>query len=182
MGIAFFLLYLTALFGFILYFTLRKKPAWKPPLTLSQFPDPAKLAAALLLFAYALVHVLAGGEAYLKSRESFASAEEYFHYMSLVKLAATSHAHLFGHGTMYFLTSVLFLFSTVSVRTKTLLIGLSLAAGLIDVPAWWMIKYYGGFWEIFAGLSGLLYVAGWGCMAARIIWELRKPSDSRFFN
>ena len=174
-GIVFFFGFLAVLAVFIGYLTLRKKNEWKPPVVLADFPDSAKMSLTLLLAAYGLVHAMGVGEAYLKSRNDFTSAGEYFYYMSLGKLVATSHAHLFGHGTMYFLTSALFLFSSVSERTKTLLIGLAMSSGLLDVASWWMLKYHGDVWEIFAVLAGILYIFGWGSMAGRMTWEMWRP-------
>ena len=158
-----------AVFAFIFF---KSQKTWRSPLNLSSFPSSAKLAISLTLFSYGLVHILGLSEAYLVSTISFKTASEYFFYMKLAKLVATSHAHLFGHGTMYALTSGTFIFSRIGERWKIAIIGLALGAGLLDVPSWWAIKYGGGGYEIFSGLAGVMSVIGWGSMAAVIIYEL----------
>lgn len=172
MAIVIFFAYLAlglALAGFLVF---KKKRAWEPPWKLKGLPDSAKAIVTLLLVAYALVFVFSLLEVYLKTRVSFNSAEEYFYYMSLSKLVATSHAHFFGHGTMYALTSIIFLLTTISEKWKVVFIVMALSAGLLDVPSWWMIKYAGGRFEAFSALAGMMSVIGWSFMAARILYEL----------
>ena len=100
-----------------------------------------KGAITLGLFAYILVHILAIWEVYLITKVSFKSTSEYFFYMKLPKLVATSHAHFFGQGTMYLLTSLIFVFSKLKENWKLVFICLAMSAGLLDVPSWWATKY-----------------------------------------
>lgn len=156
----------------ILFFFLKKKKEWKPPLLLQDFPFSAKIAITLGLISYGLVHVFALIDVYLVTKTSFKSSSEYFFYMKLPKLVATSHAHFFGHGTMYMTTSLIFVFSKLKEFWKLIFISLALSAGLLDVPSWWAIKYGGGQYEFFSGLAGVMSVVGWGTMAIRISYEL----------
>lgn len=117
-------------------------------------------------------HIFALWEVYLVTTVDFKSAAEYFYYMKLPKLMATSHAHFFGHGTMYLITSTIFVFSKLRESWKILFIGLALSAGLLDVPSWWAIKYGGGKYEIFSALAGIMSVIGWGFMAVRVLYEV----------
>ncbi len=162
------------LFGLFILWRLVSKAVgkWIPPVSLSQWPPSGKALATLLLIAFGLVHVFALMEIYLQSRVSFTSTEEYFFYMSPTKLAATSHAHFFGHAVMYGLTSFMFLFTGVGERWKVLVIALTLAGGLLDVPSWWMIKYAGGRFEVFSILAAALSSTGWLMMASRIAFEI----------
>ncbi|MBI4368952.1 MAG: hypothetical protein HY547_01840 [Elusimicrobia bacterium] len=169
---AVYLVYVGALFGFVYWASRRPGIVWESPWPLGEWPSFLKVAATLPLLSYALVHSLSAWEVFLKTRTDFSSAGEYFYYMSLPKLVATSHAHLFGHATMYGLTSAVFSMTRLRGRAKTFIIGAALCGGLIDVPSWWMMKYYGDKWEAFAALSGALYSAGWAIMAGRILWEL----------
>lgn len=158
-----------ALLGFLVF---KNKKPWAPPVKLRDLPDSAKTVGTLAIAAYGLVHVFALLEAYTQSKVVFPSAAEYFFYMKPVKLIATSHAHLFGHGTMYALTSAAFLFTSLSERWKVILICMAMGAGLLDVPSWWMIKYAGGGFEAFSALAGAMSAGGWGFMASRILFEL----------
>ena len=154
------------------FFFFKKKKTWTPPVLLQNFPFNAKAAITLGIFAYSFVHVLAILEVYLMTKISFKSTSEYFFYMKLPKLVATSHAHFFGHGTMYLITSLIFVFSKLKESWKLVFISLALVAGLLDVPSWWAIKYGGGQYEIFSALAGIMSFVGWGFMALRICYEL----------
>lgn len=167
-----FSIYLICGLSLIAFFFLKKKKDWTPPILLQDFPFGAKAAITLAFAGYTLVHIFALLEVYLVTTVSFKSASEYFFYMKLPKLVATSHAHLFGHGTMYLATSLIFIFSKLKEPWKLVFISLALSAGLLDVPSWWAIKYGGGQYEIFSAIAGIMSVIGWGFMAIRINYEL----------
>lgn len=154
------------------FFLLKKQKPWSPPVSLENFPGSAKVAMTLTLISYALVHAFALLEVYSVTRVTFKTVSEYFFYMTLPKLMAISHAHFFGHGTMYLITSAFFIFSKVSEFWKILFISLALSAGLLDVGSWWAIKYGGGKYEMFSALAGIMSVIGWGFMTVRTTYEL----------
>lgn len=166
-----FTIYLALGIGLLAFFFMKKKKAWTPPIFLQEFPFNAKAAITLGLFAYSFVHVFALLEVYLLTTVSFKSTSEYFFYMKLPKLVATSHAHFFGHGTMYLVTSLIFVFSKLKESWKLVFITLAMSAGLLDVPSWWATKYGGGQYELFSGLAGMMSLFGWGFMALRICYE-----------
>ena len=167
-----FSIYLICGLSLLAAFFLKKRKEWVPPATLENFPLSAKVAITLAILSYGLVHIFALWEVYLVTTVDFKSAAEYFYYMKLPKLMATSHAHFFGHGTMYLITSTIFVFSKLRESWKILFIGLALSAGLLDVPSWWAIKYGGGKYEIFSALAGIMSVIGWGFMAVRVLYEV----------
>ena len=166
-----FSIYLICGLSLLTFFILKKRKAWSPPILIKDFPTSAKVAATLTLISYALVHIFAFLEVYLVSKVSFKSTSEYFFYMKLPKLIATSHAHFFGHGTMYFVTSAIFIFSKLSEFWKIMFISLALSAGLLDVGSWWAIKYGGNHYEMFSALAGIMSVVAWGFMTIRIMYE-----------
>ena len=156
----------------LVFFFLKNKKIWRPPILLENFPASAKAAVTLISIAYSFVHILALLEVYLVTKVSFKSTSEYFFYMKLPKLLATSHAHFFGHGTMYLVTSLIFIFSKLSEVWKLVFITMALSAGLLDVASWWAIKYGGGGYELFSALAGIMSVLGWGYMTVHILYEL----------
>ncbi len=172
LAIVLFSLYFILGLSLIIFFLLKKKKAWTPSVILQDFPFSAKTAITLVLFSYSLVHILALVEVYLMTTVSFKSTSEYFFYMKLPKLAATSHAHFFGHGTMYLITSLIFVFSKLKESWKIIFITLAMSAGLLDVPSWWAIKYGGDQFEYFSALAGMMSVLGFGFMTLRILYEL----------
>jgi len=171
MTLIFFSTYLICGILLLTYFFSRKRKEWTPPLFLANFPLSVKVAVTLVLISYGLVHLFALLEVYLVTRIAFNSSAEYFFYMKLPKLVATSHAHFFGHGTMYLVTSLIFIFSRLREFWKIIFITIALSAGLLDVPSWWSIKYGGDRYEIFLALAGIMSVIGWGFMTFRILYE-----------
>ncbi len=167
-----FSIYLVLGASLITYVFLKKRKEWVPPALLEDFPLSGKVAITLAILSYGLVHIFALWEVYLVATIDFKSASEYFFYMKLPKLVATSHAHFFGHGTMYLITGSIFIFSKLRESWKIVFITLALSAGLLDVPSWWAIKYGGGKYEIFSALAGTMSVIGWGFMAIRILYEV----------
>lgn len=167
-----FSIYLLCGISLLVFFFIKKKKTWLPPVFLENFPVSAKGAITLGLISYCLVHVFALIEVFLVTKVSFKSTSEYFFYMKLPKLLATSHAHFFGHGTMYMATGLIFVFSKVSETWKVIFISIALSAGLLDVPSWWAIKYGGEEYELFSSLAGVMSVIGWGFMTLRIFYEL----------
>lgn len=167
-----FTLYIGLGITLIAFFFFNKKKEWTPPVLLQNLPMTAKAAITFALISYGFVHILALLEVYLMTSVSFKSTSEYFFYMKLQKLAASSHAHFFGHGTMYLITSLIFIFSRLKESWKLVFISLALSAGLLDVPSWWAIKYGGGQYELFSGVAGLMSVIGFGFMTLRICYEL----------
>lgn len=167
-----FSLYIVLGAALIAFFFLKNKKEWTPPVLLQNFPITAKAAITLTLFSYIFVHILALVEVYLMTTVSFKSTSEYFFYMKLPKLAASSHAHFFGHGTMYLVTSLIFIFSRLKESLKLVFISLALSAGLLDVPSWWAIKFGSDQYEWFSAIAGIMSVVGFGLMAIRICYEL----------
>jgi hypothetical protein len=166
-----FFTYLVAGIALLIFFFWKNRKTWNPPFTLSGVPITAKAAVTLAMLSYGLVHILALLEVYFVTKVSFKSTSEYFSFMTFPKLAATSHAHFFGHGTMYLITSAVFIFSSLSERWKLAFITIAMSAGLLDVPSWWAIKYGGTGYEIFSAVAGAMSVLGWGSMALRIFYE-----------
>ena len=167
-----FSIYLLLGLSVLAFFFFKKKNSWEPPIFLENFPTSAKAAITLTLISYCFVHIFALLEVYLVTKVSFKSTSEYFFYMNLPKLLATSHAHFFGHGTMYLITSLIFVFSKMKESWKLVFITLALSAGLLDVSSWWAIKYGGNQYEFFSAIAGIMSVIGFGFMALRTVYEL----------
>ena len=87
------------------------------------------------------------------------------------KLAAMTHAHLFGLVTMYTLISALFLFTRLGERLKILILSTAISGGLWDVTSWWLIKYASAKFEIISILSGAMAALGFLTMILFILYE-----------
>ena len=139
---------------------------------LRQLPVSGRVLVTFLVLILGLVHIFALLEVYLQSRVINASAEEYFFYMKPTKLAATTHAHLFGHVTMYSLVSLIFLFTGVGEVFKTLVLSAAISGGLWDVTSWWLIKYASGKFEALSMLTGAMASLGFLTMVIIILHEI----------
>lgn len=139
--------------------------------TLSQLPISGRVLITFFVAILGLVHVFALVEVYLQIRVNASSIEEYFSYVSLAKLAAMTHAHLFGHAMMYALVAGLFLFTRVREVMKTLILSIAIAGGLWDTASWWLIKYASAKFEALSMLSGAMAALGFSAMALIILYE-----------
>ena len=139
---------------------------------LRQLPVSGRVLVTFFVLILGLVHIFALLEVYLQSRVTWTSAEEYFFYMKPTKLAATTHAHLFGHLTMYSLVAVLFLFTGVGEVFKTLVLSSAISGGLWDVTSWWLIKYASGKFEALSVLTGAMASLGFLTMVIVILHEI----------
>jgi hypothetical protein len=172
LAIAIFVVYVAAGLWLMWRLIRAAEGRWTPILPLKEWPQSVKALCCMMLIGFGLVHVFSLVEVYLQSRVNFSSAAEYFFYMSPSKLAATSHAHLFGHAVMYGFTGLMFFWTSVGERWKTAIIIVTLAGGLLDVPSWWMIKYAGGGFEACSILAAALSSVGFVVMAGRTAFEM----------
>lgn len=143
--------------------------------SLAQLPVSARVLATFFVLILGLVHIFALTEVYLQSKVTWSSAEEYFFYMKPTKLAATTHAHLFGHVTMYALVATLFLFTRLGETWKTLILSIAIAGGLWDVTSWWLIKYASAKFEMLSILSGAMAAVGFLTMVLLVLAEIWLP-------
>jgi len=73
--------------------------------------------------------------------------------MPPIKLGTISHTHLISHGVMFFLLSLIFLFTAASDRLKILFISAAFFSISLDVVSWWLSKISSAF-AYFSVVSG----------------------------
>lgn len=170
---------IVATIAVLLFFFSRRKriPTFSFPLI--NLPTSAKSLISLLIGIFCLVHLFALSEVYLQSRIVWKSVEEYFFGMTLAKLVAISHAHLFGHAVMYTLVSAIFLLCHLSESIKVPIVSVTIAGGVWDVLSWWMIKYVSAGFEALSAIAGGMSALGFLTMVILIFRELwfRKTSQ-----
>ncbi len=94
--------------------------------------------------------------------------------MSWSALARSSHAHLFGMGTLYALAGLVFLMTDTRPRWKGICVALPFVAMLLDIGCWWLTKLHAGFAVGVVAGGGLLGVA-FAALVLRPLWELVTP-------
>lgn len=91
--------------------------------------------------------------------------------MSDASLAKSTHAHLFGMGTLFAVAGWIFLASDPPPRLRTLGVSLPFAAMFLDVGCWWLARVHVGFSAgIVAG--GALLALSFGLLIAWPLWHL----------
>lgn len=172
---------LTGLLLFCLWVILKKSDdenALSNKFKLSHLPVSAKASATLVLLAYGLVHFFSVLTVYLKTKVTYTSAEEYFHYMPVHRLSALSHAHFFGHATLYGLMAILFLFTSLSERKKRIIILMAPVGALLDNAAWWGMKLVSPSYEILSYVSAVLMMLGFSVMALMLCVHLWRSDNA----
>jgi hypothetical protein len=94
-------------------------------------------------------------------------------------LIQTSHTHLFGQTLIAGLLGLIFLFSSLSERAKSLVIALPFVGTLIDIGGMWLTRFV---WPSFGALvivGGSLFGLGYLLIAIVSLYELwLKPEQS----
>jgi len=94
--------------------------------------------------------------------------------MSRVRLAQSSHAHLFGMGVLFALAGGVFLLTDAGGTAKGLAVSLPFAALFLDVGCWWLTKADAVFaYGVIAG--GVLLAVAFAVLILRPLWELWGP-------
>lgn len=98
--------------------------------------------------------------------------------MSEASLAKSTHAHLFGMGTLFAVGGWLFLRSDPPSWLRTLGVSLPFAAMFLDIGCWWLARVHASFAAgVVAG--GALLALSFGLLIAWPLWHLwgRRTSD-----
>ncbi len=125
-------------------------------LNLHYYPTGIKRGLAMAITLYAIAFAFGAAEiAY--QLHLHGSAEEYFAAMSLGKLIAFTHAHLFGFTTSFLVIGVPFSLQFNHLWPYQWIFPLGLAAALVDVMSWWGIKYLSPNFEVISMLCGIIF-------------------------
>jgi hypothetical protein len=125
-------------------------------INLRDLPPAAKRGIAMAVVIFGIAFCFGASEiAYQLNLHGSASA--YFEQMSLGKLIAFSHAHLFGFTTSFFIVGIPFSIQFNQLRVYQWVFPVGLAASLTDVVSWWGIKYVGPNFEWVSMFCGLVF-------------------------
>lgn len=93
---------------------------------------------------------------------------------SVAALGRSTHAHLFGMGTLFTLAGLVFLMTDVSPRGKVVCVTLPFVAMLVDIGCWWLTRWEPAFaWGIVLG--GIALGVAFAVLVLRPLWELWIP-------
>ena len=138
-------------------------------LTLYHYPTGVKRGLALAICLYGLAFLVGSSEIpYLIHVHG--SSREYFKQLSLGKMIAFTHAHLFGFTTEFLVIGVPFSMQFNHLSPYQWFFPVGLAACFVDVVSWWGIKYVGGSFVVISAMSGIVFTA---CYLYMLIGLLR---------
>jgi len=156
-------------------------------INLRNFPPAAKRGIAMAVVIFGIAFVFGASEiSYQLNLHGSASA--YFEQMSLGKLIAFSHAHLFGFTTSFFIVGIPFSLQFNQLRVYQWVFPVGLAASLTDVMSWWGIKYVSANFEWISLFCGLLFTVSYLWMLIgllrvllfpEVIWGSDKDKEQR---
>ena len=156
-------------------------------INLRNFPPAAKRGIAMAVVIFGIAFVFGASEiSYQLNLHGSASA--YFEQMSLGKLIAFSHAHLFGFTTSFFIVGIPFSLQFNQLRVYQWVFPVGLAASLTDVISWWGIKFVSANFEWISLFCGLLFSISYGWMLIgllrvllfpEVIWGSDKDKEER---
>jgi hypothetical protein len=130
--------------------------AAKVDLNLHDLPTGVKRGIAMALLLFGIAFCFGASEIWYQLR-LHGSAEAYFEQMSLGKLIAFTHAHLFGFTTSFFIIGIPFSLQFSHLWQYQWIFPIGLAASLTDVVSWWGIKYGAPSFEWVSMFCGVLF-------------------------
>jgi hypothetical protein len=159
----------------------------KVDVNLHDFPTGVKRGIAMALMLFGIAFCFGASEIWYQLR-LHGSAEAYFAQMSLGKLIAFTHAHLFGFTTSFFIIGIPFSMQFSHLWQYQWIFPLGLAASLTDVISWWGIKYGAPSFEWVSMFCGVVFSASYLWMLIglervllfpEVIWLSDKDRDAR---
>ncbi len=161
--------------------------ASKVDINLHDFPTGVKRGIAMALLLFGIAFCFGASEIWYQLR-LHGSAEAYFAQMSLGKLIAFTHAHLFGFTTSFFIIGIPFSMQFNHLWQYQWIFPVGLAASLTDVISWWGIKYGAPSFEWVSMFCGIVFSVSYLWMLTglervllfpEVIWASDKDRDAR---
>jgi hypothetical protein len=159
----------------------------KVDVNLHDFPTGVKRGIAMALMLFGIAFCFGASEIWYQLR-LHGSAEAYFAQMSLGKLIAFTHAHLFGFTTSFFIIGIPFSMQFNHLWHYQWIFPVGLAASLTDVISWWGIKYGAPSFEWVSMFCGVVFSISYLWMLIglervllfpELIWLSDKDRDTR---
>ena len=93
-------------------------------------------------------------------------------WMRTPLLIQTSHTHLFGQTLIAGLLGLIFLFSSVGERMKTLLVALPFVGTLVDIGGMWLTRFVWPSFGVLVVAGGSLFALGYVLITVVSLYEL----------
>lgn len=143
-------------------------------LNLRDLPPAAKRGIAMAVIMFGIAFCFGAAEIWYQLR-LHGTAEAYFEQMSLGKLIAFTHAHLFGFTTSFFIVGIPFSMQFNHLKSYQWVFPAGLAASLTDVVSWWGIKFVSPTFEWVSMFCGILFSVSYVWMLIGLLRVLLFP-------
>jgi hypothetical protein len=156
-------------------------------INLQEFPTGVKRGIAMAVLLFGIAFCFGASEIWYQLK-LHGSAEAYFEQMSLGKLIAFTHAHLFGFTTSFFIIGIPFSMQFNHLWQYQWIFPIGLAASLTDVISWWGIKYGAPSFEWVSFFCGIVFSVSYLWMLVglervllfpEVIWISDKDREQR---
>jgi hypothetical protein len=167
---------LALFFVFLIWLNRKTVPfiVSKESLQLRNYPTGVKRGLAMATVLYGIAFLFGALEIVYQLNMQ-GTAEEYFANMSLGKLIAFTHAHLFGFTTSFIIIGVPFSMQFNHVKVYQMVFPIGLIAALVDVMSWWGIKYVHPNFEHISMVCGILFSLSYLIMLIGLVRVLIFP-------
>lgn len=125
-------------------------------INLHRLPTGVKRGIAMATVLFGIAFAFGASEIWYQLR-LHGSAQAYFAQMSLGKLIAFTHAHLFGFTTSFFIIGIPFSLQFNHLWPYQWVFPIGLSASLTDVASWWGIKFLSPNFEWVSIFCGILF-------------------------
>jgi hypothetical protein len=143
-------------------------------INLHQLPTGVKRGIAMATVLFGIAFAFGASEIWYQLR-LHGSGEAYFAQMSLGKLIAFTHAHLFGFTTCFFIIGIPFSLQFNHLWPYQWVFPIGLSASLTDVMSWWGIKYLSPSFEWVSVFCGILFSLSYLYMLVGLLRVLLFP-------
>ena len=149
-------------------------------INLHRLPTGVKRGIAMATVLFGIAFAFGASEIWYQLR-LHGSAEAYFAQMSLGKLIAFTHAHLFGFTTSFLIIGIPFSMQFNHLWQYQWLFPLGLAASVTDVISWWGIKYLSPNFDYVTMFCGIVFSLSYLYMLVGLLRVLLFP-DAIWFS
>lgn len=143
-------------------------------INLHRLPTGVKRGIAMATVLFGIAFAFGASEIWYQLR-LHGSTEAYFAQMSLGKLIAFTHAHLFGFTTCFFIIGIPFSLQFNHLWPYQWVFPIGLSASLTDVMSWWGIKYLSLSFEWVSIFCGILFSLSYLYMLVGLLRVLLFP-------
>ncbi len=144
-------------------------------LNLHHYPTGVKRGLAMTVVFFGIAFCFGASEIWYQL-QLYGTTEEYFRQMSLGKMIAFTHAHLFGFTTSFLIIGVPFSMQFNHIPIYQWIFPVGLTASIIDVMSWWGIKYISPNFDYVTMGCGIVFSLSYLYMLLGILRVLLLPN------